>query len=73
VLLELAFGPPRSWAAPFAGMMDERHRGMEVTLQVAKVSEKWRDLGCGVFVNAMQANEGIEHAQCRLELGDGRG
>ena len=53
-----------------AGMMDERNSGMEITLQVAQEGEEWSDLGGGVFVDAMQANEGIEHEQFRLQLCD---
>src|SRR6516162_9936487 len=53
-----------------AGMMDERNSGMEITLQVAQEGEEWSDLGGGVFVDAMQANEGIEHEQCRLQRCD---
>jgi hypothetical protein len=53
-----------------AGMMDERDSGMEVTLQVAQVGEEWSDLGGGVFVDAMQASEGVKHEQFRLQLGN---
>jgi len=54
----------------FAGVMDERDSGVEVTLQIAQVGEEWCDLGSGVFVDAMQANEGVEHEQFRLQLSD---
>ncbi len=56
-----------------SGVMDEGDGSVKVTLQVAQVSEERSDLGGGVFVDAMQANEGIEHEQFRLQLGDGGG
>lgn len=56
-----------------SGVMDERDSGVKVTLEVAQVGEERSDLGGGVFVDAMQAHEGIEHEQFRLQPGDGGG
>ena len=53
-----------------AGVMDQRDSGVKLTLQVAQVGEERSDLGGGVFVDAMQANKGVEHEQFRLQLGD---
>jgi hypothetical protein len=50
--------------------MDQRDSGVKLTLQVAQIGEERSDLGGGVFVDAMQANEGVEHEQFRLQLGD---
>ena len=46
-----------------AGVVDEQHGGVEVALEVAQVGEHRRDLGRGVLVDAVQADEGIEHEQ----------
>lgn len=43
------------------------------TLQAAQIGQERSDLGGDVFVDAMQAREGVEHEQFRLELSDGGG
>jgi hypothetical protein len=53
-----------------AGVMDERDSGVKVTLQIAQVGKEWCDLGGGVFVDAMQTHEGVEHEQFWLQQGD---
>jgi hypothetical protein len=44
-----------------AGVVDEEHGGVEVALEVAQVGEHRRDLGRRVLIDAVQADEGIEH------------
>jgi len=43
-----------------AGMVDEEDGAVELTLEVAQIGEQGGDLGGGIFVEAMQAHEGIE-------------
>ena len=40
-------------------------------LQFAQIGEQRRDFAAGVLIDAMQAHEGIEDEQARLQLGDG--
>ena len=53
-----------------AGVVHEEHGGVEVALEVAQVGEHRGDLGRGVLVDAVQADEGIEHEQRRPEARD---
>ena len=50
-----------------AGVVHEQDGGVELALEVAQVREHRRDLGGGVFVDAVQAHERIEHEQRRLQ------
>jgi hypothetical protein len=45
-------------------MVHERDTGVKFTLQLAQVGEERSDVGGGVFVDAMQTHEGIEHEGC---------
>src|SRR5882724_3058347 len=53
--------------AGFSGVMDQDDRDREATLQVAQISQKGRDLARGVFIDAVQADKGVEHQQDRTE------
>ena len=58
--------------AAFAGVVDEDDGEREVALQVAQVGEQGRDLGRGIFVDAMKPDEGVEDEQDRTERVDRR-
>jgi hypothetical protein len=52
----------------FFGVMDDEHSEGMPSLQFAQVREQGRHLTAGVFVDAMQAHERIQHQQPRFEL-----
>src|ERR1700736_2831956 len=52
------------------GVMDDEHSEVMPSLQLAQVCEQGSHLTAGVFVDAMQAHERIQHQQPRLELLD---
>src|SRR5437867_5100405 len=54
-----------------AGMVNEQHGHLEAALEMAQVAEHGGDLGGDVLVDAVQADEGIEHEQPRPEPLDG--
>ena len=56
-----AQGLPRPCGAAFPGMVDEQHGGLEASLYVAQEAEDGGDLGDGIFVDAVQADERVEH------------
>ena len=60
-------------AGALPGVMDDEHGDAVAALQLAQVGEQRRDLAAGVLVDAMQAHEGIEDEQARLQSGDGLG
>jgi hypothetical protein len=54
----------------FFCVMDDEHGEAMASLQFAQVREQGRYLTAGVFVDAMQAHERIQHQQPRFELFD---
>lgn len=42
------------------GVVDQQDSGFEAALQLAQEGEQGRDIGGGVFIDAVQADEGIE-------------
>ena len=58
-------------ASGFTGVMHDEHGELVLSLQRAQVCEQRRDFTAGVFVDAVQANERVEHQEARLELRDG--
>src|SRR5437763_774129 len=52
------------------GVMDDEHREIMPSLQFAQVCEQGSHLTAGIFIDAMQAHERIQHQQPRLELLD---
>ena len=57
--------------AALAGVVHERDGKREAPLEVAQVREQGRDLGRGVFVDAMKPDEGVEDEQHRAQAVDG--
>ena len=57
-------------AGALLGVVDEEHRDGMATLQFAQEGEQGCDFATGIFVDAVQAHEGIEDEQAWLELGD---
>ena len=55
-----AQGLSRPCGAALSGMMDEQHGGPEAALDVAQEAEDGGDLGDGIFVDAVQPDEGVE-------------
>src|SRR5262249_57674816 len=69
-------GPAQSLAAAdstgaFLGMVDDDDGEIVSPLQFTQPSEERRNLARGVFVDAMQTHEGIEHEHARSQPGDG--
>ncbi len=56
-------GLPGSGGAAFAGVVDEQDRGLEASLDVAQEAEDGGDLGDGIFVDAVEADEGVENEE----------
>ena len=54
-------------------MVDNEHGEPIPALQLAQIGEQRGDLAAGVLVDAVEAHEGIEDEQPRLQLGDGVG
>src|SRR2546425_2905740 len=54
-----------------AGMVNEQHGHLEAALEMAQVAEHGGHLGRDVLVDAVQADERIEHEQPRPEPLDG--
>ena len=50
----------RPCGAAFAGVVDEQHGGLEAPLYVAQEAEDGGDLGDGIFVDAVESDEGVE-------------
>ena len=50
----------RPGGAALAGTVDEQDGGLESALRVAQEAEYGSDLGDGVFVDAVQADQGVE-------------
>src|SRR5262252_3773500 len=51
--------------------MNDQHGDGMTPLQFPQIGEQRRDFATGVLIDAMQAHEGIENEETRLELGDG--
>ena len=58
-------------AGALFGMVDEHDGNGMAALQFAQIGEQRCDLAAGVLIDAVQAYEGIENEQPRLQLGDG--
>jgi hypothetical protein len=56
---------------PFARMMDDDDGQREPALQATQVREQGGDVGRGVFIDPVQADEGVEHEEDRPHRGDG--
>ncbi len=67
--------PPQGLAGPrgpaLAGMVDNDDGGVEAALDVAQMAEDGGDVGGGVLVDAVQADQGIEDEQTRRDALDG--
>ena len=59
-------------AGALLGVVDDDDGDAVAALQLAQIGEQRRHLAAGVLIDAMQAHEGIEDEQARLQLGDGR-
>lgn len=57
----------------FAHMMDKKYGGVEAALQFSQEAEQCGDVGAGVFVGAMEADEGIEEEELRANVFDSGG
>ena len=55
-----AQGLARPGGAALSRMVDQQHGGLEAALDVAQEAEDWGDLGDGVLVDAVQADQGVE-------------
>jgi hypothetical protein len=62
---------PRGLAVGLAGVMDEEDGEGETALEGAQIGQKGRDVGGGIFVDAMEADERIEDEEARAEGIDG--
>src|SRR6516164_1387883 len=51
--------------------MNDQHGDGMTPLQFPQIGEQRRHFATGVLIDAMQAHEGIENEETRLELGDG--
>ena len=58
-------------AGAFPGMVDDGDSEAVAALQLAQEGEQRRHFAADVLVDAMQADEGIEDKQARLQPGDG--
>lgn len=68
-------GPAESLAAADAagallGVVDDDDSEAVLPLQLTQPGEQWGNLARGVFVDAMQTHEGVEHEQARPQPGD---
>ena len=52
-------------------MVDEQHGGGEAALDVAQEPEDGGDIGDGVFIDAVETDQGVEDEEPRLDPLDG--
>ena len=64
-------GLPELCAVLFAHVMDEDDGHFELSLELSEEAEECGDFGAGVFIGAMQSDEGVEEEELRFELFDG--
>ena len=57
-------------AGTLFGVVNDNHGDAVAALQLAQIGEQRRHLAAGVLIDAMQAHEGIEDEQARLQFGD---
>ena len=57
--------------AAFASVVHEQHCGVELALECSQEGEQWGDVGCCIFVDAVETHEGVEHEQAWAQGGDG--
>jgi hypothetical protein len=57
----------------FAHVMHEEYGGVEAALEFSQEAEQGGDVCAGVFIGAMQADEGIEEKKLWFDLLDGGG
>jgi hypothetical protein len=55
----------------FAGVVDQHNGGGEAALQLAEKGQQGCDLAAGIFVDAMEADKGVEHEQAGTDGGEG--
>jgi hypothetical protein len=58
-------------AGTLLGVVDDEHSKGVAALQLAQIGKERGDFGAGVFVDPVQAHEGIEDQQARLQSGNG--
>jgi hypothetical protein len=58
-------------ASALFGVVDDSHGDGMTPLQLAQKGEQWGDVAADILIDAMQAHEGIEDEQARLQPGDG--
>ena len=59
-------------AGALLGVVDDDDGDGVAALQLAQIGEQRRHFAAGVLIDAMQAHEGIEDEQARVQFGDGR-